>query len=119
MFKKVSFVIALVGSLVLPICAQRVPSGISQRNINVLQRCGSATNVVFTNLAGQNQRKYNSGTGYFVDGSNFFNQVLGFGFTPSSSVTFADVIAPFGVYTLTGGQDNPGVLNVYIESDAG
>src|SRR5262249_22932343 len=120
MSKRMSYVVILVLAMcALPLYAQRVPSGVNGANGRILKRCGTGTNIVFTNVTGPLHHKYNNTTGYFVDGSTFFNQVLGQGFTPSSSVTFSDVIMPMGVYTLGGGENNAGTINVYLESDAG
>lgn len=120
MIKRISFVAALMVALVaLPTYAQKAPSAAHGRVRDSLRRCGSGVNIVFTNLVGPNHHKYNPFTGYFVDGSNFFNQVLAHGFTPTSTVTFSDVIMPMGVYTDGGGQNNAGTVNVYLESDAG
>jgi hypothetical protein len=119
-FKRAFYVTTLFVALTaLPLVAQRAPSAVRGRVNPVLQRCGTGVNIVFTNLTGPNHHKYNPTTGYFVDGSNFFNQVLGHGFTPTSTVTFSDVIIPMGVYTDGGGQNNAGTINVYLESDAG
>jgi len=105
----------------LPVFAQRVASVKATPNVkrDVLQRCGSASGVVFSNFTGPNGHKYNNFIGYFVDGSNFDNQVLAQGFAPTSTVTFADVLMPMATYTVNGGENNPGTLNVYLESDAG
>ena len=75
--------------------------------------------LVYTNLAGVNHHKYFHGSGYFVDGSNFFNQVLAHRFTPDSSVVFADAIIPMGVYASNGGGTTGPTASVYLESDAG
>ena len=85
-----------------------------------IQFCaGKGSTLVYTNLTGPLHHKYNNTVGYFVDGSNFFNQVLAVGFTPTSTLTFADAYMPMGVYTNTGGQNNSGTLNIYLESDSG
>jgi len=73
--------------------------------------------TVFTNFVGAFPF-WDITTGYFIDGSNFFNQVLATGFTPSSSVTFADAALPIGVYTANGGKQY-GHVNVYLATDAG
>jgi hypothetical protein len=122
MVKKVAYIMAFVlVASALPVFAQRVAAVRANPNhhSDVLQRCGSASGIVFSNFTGPNSHKYNNTTGYFVDGSNFFNQVLGFGFTPTSTVKFADVLMAMAVYTLDGGENNPGNLNVYLESDSG
>jgi hypothetical protein len=122
MFKRISYIATLVVLLAaLPLYGQRVPAPRAARGRarDILARCGSGANIVFTNLTGPNFHKYNNTTGYFVDGSNFLNQVIAHGFTPSSTVTFSDVIIPMGVDTDSGGQNNAGTINVYLESDAG
>jgi hypothetical protein len=73
--------------------------------------------VLFTNFVGAFPF-WNGTTGYFVDGADFFNQVLATGFTPSSNVTFADAALPVGVYTANGGKQY-GKVNVYLATDAG
>lgn len=119
MLKKMSFVVALAVLIALPAFAQRVPAGIGASR-NGHQICpGKGSKIVFTNLTGPLHHKYNNFTGYFVDGTNFFSQVLGGGFTPSSTVQFADAYMPMGVYTDLGGANFSGTTNVYLESDSG
>ena len=119
MLKKMSFVVALAVMIALPLYAQNVPASLGAGR-NGHQVCsGKGNTIVFTNLTGPLHHKYNNTTGYFVDGTNFFGQVLGGGFTPSSTVQFADAYMPMGVYTNGGGDNRPGTLNVYLESDNG
>jgi hypothetical protein len=119
MFKKMSFVVALAVVVALPLYAQHVPAGVGAGR-NGHQICpGKGNSIVFTNLTGPLHHKYNNTVGYFVDGTSFFSQVLGGGFTPASSVKFADAYMPMGVYTDLGGANYAGTLNVYLESDAG
>lgn len=73
--------------------------------------------VLFTNFVGAFPF-WNIASGYFVDGSDFFNQVLATGFTPSSNVTFADAALPVGIYTANGGKQS-GKIFVYLATDAG
>jgi hypothetical protein len=73
--------------------------------------------VLFTNYVGA-YPFWDVTTGYFVDGSNFFHQVLAGGFTPASNVTFSDVALALGIYT-SGGSVKNGKIQVYLESDAG
>jgi len=73
--------------------------------------------VLFTNFSGA-YPFWDTTTGYFVDGSNFFNQVLAGGFTPASNVTFADVAMALGIYT-PGGSAKYGKIQAYLETDAG
>jgi hypothetical protein len=119
MIKRISLVALVMAIAVVPTYAQQAPSAARGRVRDSLRRCGSGVNIVFTNLAGPNHHKYNPFVGYFVDGSNFNNQVIAQGFTPSSTATFSDVIMPMGVFTDNGGQNNAGTINVYLESDAG
>ncbi len=76
---------------------------------------GSIT--LFTNFVGSFPF-WDITTGYFVDGADFFNQVLATGFTPSSNVTFADAALPLGIYTANGGKTN-GKVSVYLANDSG
>ena len=73
--------------------------------------------LLFTNFVGAFPF-WNIATGYYVDGANFFNQVLAGGFTPSSNVTFADAALPIGIYTANGGKQS-GKIFVYLATDAG
>ena len=72
--------------------------------------------LVFTNFTGPGG--WDTADGYFVDGADFFDQVLAGGFTPSSTVTFADTALAMGIYTPDGSALN-GTARVYLESDAG
>jgi hypothetical protein len=73
--------------------------------------------LLFTNFVGAFPF-WNITTGYYVDGSNFFNQVLATGFTPSTAVTFADAALPIGIYTANGGKQS-GKISVYLAADSG
>lgn len=73
--------------------------------------------VLFTNFVGA-YPFWDTSTGYFVDGSNFFNQVLAGGFTASSNVTFSDVAIAGAYYRDLGGVAY-GRVNVFLASDAG
>ena len=108
--------LALVMVLVaLPALAQ-APKAVHRDSGIRNQSRGSV--LIFSNLTGPNHHKYNPDVGYYVDGANFFNQVIAQGFTPSSSVTFADAYMPMAVYTFNGGIGG-GTATVYLESDAG
>src|SRR5215469_249311 len=72
--------------------------------------------VVYTNFVGAFPF-WDISSGYFVDGSNYFNQVLAYGFTPSSNVTFADTALAMGFYA--GNGNGAGRFNVYLAADAG
>lgn len=58
--------------------------------------------------------QYDTANGYFVDGSNFFNQVLASPFTSSTTATMTDAVLALGNFA---GNNNP--INVFVESDAG
>lgn len=90
----------------------------SVQNNNNIQNSGDAylrfgSKVLFTNLTGTHHGYY-AGAGYYVDGANFFNQVLAQGFTPSQSATFADVVMPVGIATGTKGR-----INIFLYDDVG
>ncbi len=57
---------------------------------------------------------FDSTNGYFVDGSNFFNQVIASPFTVSSTAMFSNAMLGLNNFS---GSNNP--VNVYIETDAG
>lgn len=57
---------------------------------------------------------YDSSNGYFVDGSNFFNQVIASPFTVSSTATLTGAQLGLGNFA---GSNNP--INLFVESDAG
>lgn len=69
--------------------------------------------VIYTNFVGA-YPFWDITSGYFVDGSNYFNQVLAYGFKPSSNLTFADTALPLGIYSGGGGK-----VDVYLAADAG
>ncbi len=71
-----------------------------------------ATDVLYTTLGPNGE--YDSASGYFVDGSNYFNQVLAMPFTPSQSENLSDAVLALGNYA---GSNSP--VNVYLESDNG
>lgn len=58
--------------------------------------------------------EFDASNGYFVDGSNFFNQVMASPFTVSSTATLTN--AMLGLNNFSGGN-NP--VNLFVESDAG
>lgn len=58
--------------------------------------------------------EFDAANGYFVDGSNFNNQVLGSSFTVSSTATLGD--AMLGVNNFSG-ANSP--ISLFLESDAG
>jgi len=71
-----------------------------------------ATDILYTTLGPNGE--YDTGSGYFVDGSNYFNQVLALPFTPSQSETMVDAVLALGNYA---GNNNP--VSVYLETDNG
>jgi hypothetical protein len=76
---------------------------------------GSVT--LFTNFVGA-YPFWDITTGYFVDGIDFYDQVLAGGFTASSNSTFADVAVAGANYRDLGGKAY-GRMNVYLATDAG
>jgi len=71
-----------------------------------------ATDVLYSTLGPNGE--YDTGSGYFVDGANYFNQVLAVPFTPSQTETMVDAVLALGNYA---GSNNP--VNVYLASDSG
>jgi len=111
---KFLYVVALFAFTASMAIAQTGPAkGYNKNNIKPPSH-GSVT--VFTNFTGAGG--WNGTTGYFVDGADFFDQVLAGGFTPSSTVTFADAGLAMGIY-VDGGSALNGTARVYLESDAG
>jgi hypothetical protein len=76
---------------------------------------GSVT--LFTNFVGA-YPFWDTTTGYFVDSSSFFNQVLAMGFKANQNATFADTALALAYYKELGGIAY-GRVNVYLASDAG
>ncbi len=71
-----------------------------------------ATDVLYTTLGPGGQ--YDTASGYFVDGSNYYNQVLSMNFTPNATENLADAVLALGNYA---GSNSP--INLYLQSDAG
>lgn len=71
-----------------------------------------ATDVLYTTLGPNGE--YDTANGYFVDGSNYYNQVLSMAFTPNATENLADAVLALGNYA---GNNNP--INVYVQSDNG
>jgi hypothetical protein len=69
-----------------------------------------ATDVLYTTLGPNGE--YDTASGYFVDGSNYFNQVLAMPFSPSQTENMVDAVLPLGNYA---GNNNP--VSLYLESD--
>jgi hypothetical protein len=108
-------ILCVAGLVVLTVAMASAQSKPKGAHINAKPTRGSV--VLFTNFVGA-YPFWDTTTGYFVDGSNFFNQVLAMGFRPSSNVTFADAALAMGIY-LTGGSANYGKVKIYLENDAG
>ena len=72
----------------------------------------SAGTVLYSTLGPANE--YDGGSGYFVDGSNFNNQVMANPFTLSAGATVGDAVLALGNFA---GGNSP--VNLYIETDAG
>ena len=58
--------------------------------------------------------EFDTANGYFVDGSNFFNQVIASPFTVSTTATLTDALLGLGNFA---GSNNP--IMLFVESDAG
>ncbi len=75
--------------------------------------CATASaDVLYTSLGPNGE--YDTGSGYFVDGSNYYNQVLSLPFTPSETTTMTDAVLALGNYA---GGNNP--VSLYLMSDNG
>ena len=72
----------------------------------------SASDILYTTLGPNGE--YDTSSGYFVDGSNYYGQVLAMPFTPGSSETMVDAVLALGNYA---GNNNP--INLYLETDNG
>jgi hypothetical protein len=72
----------------------------------------SATDILYTTLGPNGE--YDTANGYFVDGSNYFNQVLAMPFTPNKTENMVDAVMALGNYQ---GGNSP--VNAYLESDNG
>jgi len=73
----------------------------------------NSVHTIQTNLGKGNS--YDTTTGYFVDGSDFHNQVLAIAFTPAKAAHFAYALLPFSVYASSGG----GSPTVVLMNDSG
>lgn len=78
----------------------------------VLSTMSARADVLYTTLGPGNAFDYMNG--YFVDGSNYFNQVIGSPFTISSASTVTDALLGLNNYA---GSNSP--VNLFIETDAG
>jgi len=70
----------------------------------------ASAGVVFTTLGPSGE--IGDGDGYFVDGSNYYNEVIANRFTLGAGTTVADAVLALGNFA---GSNHP--VNVYIESD--
>jgi PEP-CTERM motif len=68
--------------------------------------------VLYTTLGPGNT--YDTAKGYFVDGANFYNQVIAMPFTPGATAVFQDALVAVANY-----QGNSSVLTVNLETDNG
>lgn len=75
--------------------------------------CASAAAATLYTTLGPNG-EYDTANGYFVDGSNYFNQVLAFPFIPNATATMADAVLAMGNYA---GGNSP--VSAYLASDNG
>ncbi|HVO81098.1 MAG TPA: hypothetical protein VMT28_10225 [Terriglobales bacterium] len=73
--------------------------------------------VLYTNFVGA-YPFWDTTSGYFVDGANFFNQVIAQGFRVSNTGPFADTALALGIYK-TGGSASYVRVKTYLMSDAG
>ena len=71
-----------------------------------------ATTTLYTTLGPNGE--YDTGSGYFVDGANFFDQVMALPFTVGTSMNIADAVLALGNYA---GNNTP--INLYLMSDGG
>jgi hypothetical protein len=78
----------------------------------IFSATSARADVLYSTLGPGNA--FDATNGYFVDGANYFNQVLGSPFTVSSTGMLTNAMLGLNNY---GGSNNPVV--VYVESDAG
>ncbi len=78
----------------------------------VLCATAGATDILYTTLGPNGE--YDTSSGYFVDGSNYYNQVLSMSFSPSKTENLADAVLALGNYA---GGNNP--VSLYLQSDNG
>ena len=80
--------------------------------LTLLCATAGATDILYTTLGPNGE--YDTASGYFVDGSNYFNQVLALPFTPNATENMVDAVLPLGNYA---GNNNP--INLYLAADDG
>jgi hypothetical protein len=71
-----------------------------------------ATDILYTTLGPNGE--YDTASGYFVDGANYYNQVLALPFTPNATETMVDAVLALGNYA---GGNSP--INLYLAADSG
>lgn len=71
-----------------------------------------ATDVLYTTLGPNGE--YDTGSGWFIDGTSYFNQVLAMPFIPNMSENIGDAVLALGNYA----GNNSAVL-LYLQSDNG
>jgi hypothetical protein len=67
--------------------------------------------VLFSTLGPSGE--YDSGSGYFVDGSNYYNQVIAMPFSPNATGSMTDVVMALGNYA---GNNTP--IELFLMSDS-
>jgi len=72
----------------------------------------SAADILYTTLGPNGE--YDTASGYFVDGSQFNNQVLALPFTPNQTENMVDAVLALGNYA---GGNSP--INLYLAEDTG
>ena len=81
--------------------------------ILTLALCATASaDILYTTLGPNGE--YDTKNGWFVDGSNYNNQVMAMPFTPTSNGTMSDALLALSNYA---GGNNP--INVYLYTDNG
>lgn len=78
----------------------------------VLSTMSANANVLYSTLGPSDE--FDSSNGYFVDGSNFFNQVIASPFTVSANSSLADVMVGLNNFA---GSNSP--VDLFIASNAG
>jgi hypothetical protein len=80
--------------------------------IVLLCATAGATDVLYTTLGPNGE--YDTASGYFVDGANYYNQVLALPFTPNQTENMVDAVLALGNYS---GGNSP--INAYLALDDG
>lgn len=79
--------------------------------VAVISTISAKASVLYSTLGPNDE--FDSTNGYFVDGSNYFNQVIASPFTVSSTASLADVMVGLNNYA---GNNSP--VNLFIASNA-